>query len=98
MLAPIPSAPDLADQVYESLLEGICSGEMAPGERFTQEALASRLGVSRQPVLQALGMLRPRLRRGRAIANNNTLMYVLINLRALARIRTTAVEVRSSSS
>ncbi len=47
---------------------------------------------------EALGMLRPRLRRGRAIANNNTLMYVLINLRALARIRTTAVEVRSASS
>jgi hypothetical protein len=36
---------------------------------------------------EALGILRPKLRRGRAIANRNTLTYVLINLRALQRLR-----------
>ena len=35
----------------------------------------------------ALGIERPRLRNGAAIANLNTLIYVLINLRALQRIR-----------
>lgn len=34
-----------------------------------------------------LGIERPRLRNGRAIANLNTLIYVLINLRALQRVR-----------
>jgi len=35
----------------------------------------------------ALGIERPKLRNGAAIANLNTLIYVLINLRALQRIR-----------
>ena len=34
-----------------------------------------------------LGIERPRLRRQSAIVNQNTLIYVLINLRALQRIR-----------
>lgn len=45
---------------------------------------------------EALGILHPKLRRGRAIANQNTLTYVLINLRALARSRA-AAEVRSAN-
>lgn len=39
---------------------------------------------------EALDILHPKLRRGSAIANRNTLTYVLINLRALARIRAAA--------
>ena len=35
----------------------------------------------------ALGIERPHLRRQSAIVNQNTLIYVLINLRALQRIR-----------
>ena len=34
-----------------------------------------------------LGIERPKLRNGQAIANLNTLIYVLINLRGLQRIR-----------
>jgi hypothetical protein len=41
---------------------------------------------------EALNILRPKLRRGSAIANRNTLLYVLINLRALARLRGGAAE------
>lgn len=36
---------------------------------------------------QALGIERPKLRNGQAITNLNTLIYVLINLRALHRVR-----------
>jgi hypothetical protein len=39
---------------------------------------------------EALGILHPKLRRGRAIVNQNTLTYVLINLRAIQRLRTAA--------
>lgn len=35
----------------------------------------------------ALGIERPHLRNGKAIANRNTLIYILINLRALQRIQ-----------
>ncbi len=53
-----------------------------------KQLYASRTMVERiNSQAEALGMTRPKLRRGRAIANNNTLVYVLINLRALSRIR-----------
>ena len=48
---------------------------------------------------ERVGILRPKLHRGRAIVNQNSLIDVLINLRALQRIRSAAAaEVRSSSS
>jgi len=57
-LSPITSTPDLTEQVYQRLLYAICDGELAPGARLTQEDLAATLGVSRQPVLQALRLLK----------------------------------------
>src|SRR5256884_6897104 len=57
-LIPITSPPDLTEQVYQRLLYAICDGELAPGARLTQEELAATLGVSRQPVLQALRLLK----------------------------------------
>jgi DNA-binding GntR family transcriptional regulator len=57
-LVKIETAPDLVDQVYRSLLDAISEGSLAPGERITQEAIAQELAVSRQPVLQALRMLK----------------------------------------
>ncbi|MDB5802997.1 MAG: GntR family transcriptional regulator [Betaproteobacteria bacterium] len=57
-LTQLQVAPDLVEQVYTSLLNAISVGEMAPGARLTQEELAEQLAVSRQPVLQALGLLK----------------------------------------
>ncbi|NVM91475.1 DNA-binding GntR family transcriptional regulator [Variovorax sp. SG517] len=57
-LVSIEVAPDLVDQVYRALLGAISSGTLAPGERITQEDIAQRLSVSRQPVLQALRLLK----------------------------------------
>jgi len=54
----LAAAPDLVDQAYRALVDAIASGALAPGQRFTQEALAERLAVSRQPVLQALRLLK----------------------------------------
>jgi hypothetical protein len=47
---------------------------------------------------EALNIIHPKLRRGRAIVNQNTLTYVLINLRALQRIRHAATEGRPTDS
>src|SRR6188474_1849990 len=57
-LVKLESAPDLVDQVYRSLLDAISDGSLAPGERITQEDIAGKLAVSRQPVLQALRLLK----------------------------------------
>ena len=57
-LVRIETAPDLVDQVYRSLLDAISDGSLAPCERITQEDIAAKLAVSRQPVLQALRMLK----------------------------------------
>jgi DNA-binding GntR family transcriptional regulator len=57
-LVKLQAAPDLVDQVYRALLDAISDGSLAPGERITQEDLAERLAVSRQPVLQALRLLK----------------------------------------
>lgn len=57
-LIKIESAPDLVDQVYRSLLDAISDGTMAPGARIMQEDIADQLAVSRQPVLQALRLLK----------------------------------------
>ncbi|MCW5627103.1 MAG: GntR family transcriptional regulator [Burkholderiales bacterium] len=57
-LQKIEFAPDVADQVYRRLLDAICNGSLAPAARLTQEELAASLEVSRQPVIQALRMLK----------------------------------------
>ena len=51
-------APDLVDRVYRSLLDAVSDGTLAPGARITQEDLAAQFAVSRQPVLQALRLLK----------------------------------------
>jgi DNA-binding GntR family transcriptional regulator len=57
-LTRLAGTPDLADRVYQALVEAISSGALAPGSRLLQEDIAARLAVSRQPVLQALRLLR----------------------------------------
>src|SRR6187551_2148077 len=57
-LIKIESTPALVDQVYRSLLDAISDGSLAPGTRIMQEDLAAQLAVSRQPVLQALRLLK----------------------------------------
>jgi hypothetical protein len=60
---------------------------------YAQRTMVERINSQ----AEALNILHPKLRRGRAIANRNTLTYVLINLRALARIRAAAAEGRPAA-
>ncbi|MDP4003975.1 GntR family transcriptional regulator [Methylobacterium sp. NEAU K] len=55
--APVPS---LVEQVYERILSEICEGTLAPNARLIQDELAAAYEVSRQPVQQALMLLRER--------------------------------------
>jgi DNA-binding GntR family transcriptional regulator len=56
-MIPLTPAPNLTEQVYERILEAIADHTLAPGQRITQNELAERLGVSRQPVSHALLLL-----------------------------------------
>lgn len=64
----------LVDQAYDVILDAICTGTLKPGERLTQNDVAQRLNVSRQPIhnvlltLKAQGFLREAGRRGLAVA------------------------------
>jgi DNA-binding GntR family transcriptional regulator len=49
--------PNLVKQVRDAILAEISSGVLAPGDRIIQEQIAQALGVSRQPVQQALALL-----------------------------------------
>ena len=50
--------PTLVEQVYQAILSEITEGKLPPGARIIQEQIAGSLGVSRQPVQQALLLLR----------------------------------------
>lgn len=54
----VAQAPKLVERTYASILNAICDGRLQPGERLNQEELAARMNVSRQPVGQALSILK----------------------------------------
>lgn len=54
----VQPAPTIVEQVYRTILDAICDGTLPPGERLTQESVAEKLAVSRQPVGQALLLLK----------------------------------------
>lgn len=57
-LVQLQASPDLVERVYSTLGDAISDGSLAPGQRITQEEIAQQLAVSRQPVLQALRLLK----------------------------------------
>lgn len=56
-MIPLDPLPNLIDQVYGRLLEAIIDRTLLPGQRITQNELADRLCVSRQPISHALHLL-----------------------------------------
>jgi DNA-binding GntR family transcriptional regulator len=55
---PLKPQPGLTEQVYQRLLDEMSEGRLAPGQHLVQEQVAAQLGVSRQPVQQALALLK----------------------------------------
>lgn len=70
----VTAPPRLVEQVYEAILSEITGGRLAPNARLIQDELAEAYGVSRQPVQQALlllrnnGLVRDAPRRGLIVA------------------------------
>ncbi|MFC5512507.1 GntR family transcriptional regulator [Massilia jejuensis] len=54
----IETYPNLVEQVHKAVLTAISEGRLRPGARIIQEGVARVLGVSRQPVQQALLLLK----------------------------------------
>lgn len=54
---PLPRREALHEQTYQALRSSILSGELTAGDRLVETRLASRLGVSRTPVREALRQL-----------------------------------------
>jgi DNA-binding GntR family transcriptional regulator len=69
------SAPSLPEVVYRNLRDAILNGAFTPGQMLRQEEVASRLGVSRSPLREALprleveGIVVLHPRRGYAVAS-----------------------------
>ena len=57
MNLPVTRGVSLRQQVYLALQDLILTGELAPGEHLPEVELSERLGVSRQPVREALHQL-----------------------------------------
>ncbi len=57
-MRPLSVQPSLAEQVTEQILSEIIAGRLSENARLIQDELAKSLGVSRQPVQQALLLLR----------------------------------------
>lgn len=58
MMKALSVQPKLVEQVHRAILSEIAEGKLAPGARIIQGQIANGLGVSRQPVQQALLLLR----------------------------------------
>ena len=57
LLKKIEPQIDLVESVKNALFEAILTGEILPGDKLAQDDLAEKMGVSRQPVIQALRIL-----------------------------------------
>ena len=71
----------LRDVVFNTLRQAILKGELKPGERLMEIALAERLGVSRTPIREAMrkleqeGLVVMIPRRGAQVAKENHCLH-----------------------
>jgi DNA-binding GntR family transcriptional regulator len=57
-MKPLALRRTLVERAYDAIVDGICDGTIPTSTHLVQEQLAERLGVSRQPIQQALLLLR----------------------------------------
>lgn len=71
----LSDTPSFADRAYHCLREAIVEGTFAPGDKLSERSIASMLGISPQPVREALrrlegeGMAETRPRSGTYVAD-----------------------------
>jgi DNA-binding GntR family transcriptional regulator len=54
VIRPVPRPVPLRQSVYDALIDLIVRGELRPGQHLVETDLARQLGVSRQPIREAL--------------------------------------------
>lgn len=69
----LPLARGLASEIAARLTKAILSGQLGPGERLREEALAASFGVSRGPLREAFALLE---RQGLIVVRRNRGAYV----------------------
>src|SRR5215467_6157797 len=57
LISPVERPVPLRQSVYEALVELVIAGRLTPGQHLVETELARHLGVSRQPVREALHRL-----------------------------------------
>src|SRR5258708_38047400 len=57
LIRPVQRPVPLRQSVYETLVEHVVTGNLRPGQHLVESELARQLGVSRQPVREALHRL-----------------------------------------
>lgn len=57
LISPVERPVPLRQSVYEALVELVIAGRLTPGQHLVETELARQLGVSRQPVREALHRL-----------------------------------------
>src|SRR5260221_508346 len=57
LIRPVQRPVPLRQSVYEALVELVVGGALRPGQHLVESELARQLGVSRQPVREALHRL-----------------------------------------
>jgi len=78
-LDKLPKLPNLTESAYLSLKQHMLDGSLVEGARLTEESLATKLGISKSPVREALnrleteGLVRIESRRGAYVRKFTTL-------------------------
>jgi DNA-binding GntR family transcriptional regulator len=80
--------PTLAQQAADAIVEAIAASAIQPGERLTDTAIAQRLGVSRNPVREAMKILEAQ---GIIVSNPHRSVHVVAfdhgKIEQIARVR-----------
>lgn len=57
-MKPLAPQPNRTERVYQAIVDAICEGQLEAGTHLVQDQLAEQLGVSRQPIQQAMALLK----------------------------------------
>jgi DNA-binding GntR family transcriptional regulator len=104
MMRPLPRPVPLRQSVYDALIDLIVGGELRPGQHMVETDLARQLGVSRQPIREALhrmeaeGWVDLRPSQGAFVhVPTDSEVDELLDVRALLEAETARLAARASS-